>query len=91
LSSRKFELYYLRDIDKKEADFLIVKDDKPFLIIEAKASDMKLSPSIEHFKSQLNPDFSFQVVFNEKYINRSCFDFKNTMVIPAATFLSQLV
>lgn len=87
----KFELYYLRDIDKKEADFLIVKDDKPFLIIEAKTSDMKLSSSIEHFKSQLNPDFSFQVVFNEKYINRSCFDFKNTMVVPAATFLSQLV
>jgi uncharacterized protein len=87
----KFELYYLRDIDKREVDFLIVRDNKPFLILEAKKSDTKLSKSIDHFKKQLNVDFSFQATFNEKYINKSCFDFKSPMVVPAKTFLSQLV
>lgn len=87
----KFGLYYLRDIDKKEADFLIVKDDKPFLIVEAKMSNTSLSKSIDHFKEQLNADFSFQVVFNENYVSKSCFDFAKTMVVPAKTFLSQLI
>jgi uncharacterized protein len=87
----KFELYYLRDIDKKEVDFLVVKNGKPFFMVEAKVSDVKLSKSIEHFNSQLEVDCALQVVFKEKYVNRSCFDSAMPMVVSAKAFLSQLI
>lgn len=87
----KFGLYYLRDIDKREVDFLIVKDNKPFLMVESKASDTRPSKSIDHFRVQLDVDFSLQVVFNEKYVNKSCLSSKSVIVVPAKTFLSQLI
>ena len=41
----KFELRYLRNKEKKEIDFLILKDNKPWLPIEAKLNDGKLADS----------------------------------------------
>ncbi len=37
-----FELYYLRTKDGKESDFLLLKDKKPWLIIEVKFSKQKI-------------------------------------------------
>lgn len=37
-----FELYYLRNKDKQEVDFLICKDRKPWLCLEAKSNDTKI-------------------------------------------------
>jgi uncharacterized protein len=37
-----FELRYLRDKLQREVDFLIVRDRKPRLLVEVKASDARL-------------------------------------------------
>ncbi|MCL2311597.1 MAG: ATP-binding protein [Firmicutes bacterium] len=87
----KFELFYLRDIDKKEVDFLIVRDNKPFMMVEAKLSDVRMSKSIEHFRALINPDYSIQAVFNESFVAKTCFINDKPLVVPAKTFLSQLV
>jgi predicted AAA+ superfamily ATPase len=44
-SGEKYGLFYIRDKEKKETDFLITKDDRPWLLIEAKLSD---SPILSH-------------------------------------------
>ena len=38
-----FELRYLRDKQKREVDFLVVRDRKPWFLVEAKLSDSHLS------------------------------------------------
>ena len=85
-----FSLCYLRDKKKQEVDFVIIKDDKPWILVEAKVSDLSISPSLKYFHELLKPEFSFQVVQNKQAIDSSCFDKPGLWIVPAITFLSQL-
>ncbi|MCC8370805.1 MAG: AAA family ATPase [Rickettsia endosymbiont of Stiretrus anchorago] len=85
-----FSLCYLRDKQKQEVDFVIIKDDKPWILVEAKVSDLSISPSLKYFHELLKPEFSFQVVQNKQAIDSSCFDKPGLWIVPAITFLSQL-
>lgn len=38
-SGEKYSLFYIRDKEKHETDFLIVREDKPWLLVETKYSD----------------------------------------------------
>ena len=38
-----YDLYFVRDLAKREVDFLIVKNDTPVLLIEAKVKDLNIS------------------------------------------------
>jgi predicted AAA+ superfamily ATPase len=44
-----FELFYIRNKEKQELDFLIVRDRKPWLPVEVKLSDTGLSPHWRKF------------------------------------------
>ena len=44
-----FELYYLRNRDKQEIDFLIVRDGAPWLPVEVKCGDDKPSANWRRF------------------------------------------
>jgi len=48
-----FGLFYLRNKDKKETDFLLTKDHAPFLLIETKLTDTTPDPSLLEFQSAL--------------------------------------
>lgn len=50
----KFTLHYLRDKDHHEVDFLIAKNNKPFLLIETKLSDEAPSENLVNFQDSLN-------------------------------------
>ncbi|MBI5723105.1 MAG: DUF4143 domain-containing protein [Planctomycetes bacterium] len=58
----EFELYYLRNKEKQEIDFLIVRDGVPWLPVEAKLSDTKPSPSWKKFAGLLPCKRGLQVV-----------------------------
>ncbi len=49
----KVELFYLRANNKKESDFLIVKDSKPWLILEAKLSSINIEAHHYSFAKRL--------------------------------------
>lgn len=49
----RFSLHFLRDKEKREADFLIANDRKPLLMIETKLSDGKASTDLLRFQKQL--------------------------------------
>lgn len=88
----KCELYFVRDKDKREVDFLITKNQKPWILLEVKASHKEsLSEHLYHFQSQLNADHVFQLAFDLPYVDEDCFKFKQPKIIPVKTFLSQLV
>ena len=87
----EFELCYLRDKQKHEVDFLIVKDRSPWVLVEAKKGDGKLSDNLVRFHEKLNTSFAFQVVESLPYEEIDCFSYDKPVVVPARTFLSQLV
>jgi predicted AAA+ superfamily ATPase len=58
----KIELYFLRDVDKREVDFLVVLDKKPWFAVEVKLSHANVSPALYYFKEKLKIPYVFQVV-----------------------------
>lgn len=87
-----YELFYLRDKEKREVDFLVTKNKKPWFLVEAKQSNNQgISSNLTYYWKQLKVPHAFQVVYNMEYINKNCFDYHEPVIVPAATFLSQLV
>jgi predicted AAA+ superfamily ATPase len=88
----KFELGYLRDKEKREVDFLVVRDGKPWFLVEVKQHDESISPALKYFQQQLAAPFAFQVVLDTDYVHADCFARAGPpIVVPARTFLSQLL
>ncbi len=87
-----FELGYLRDKEKREVDFVVVRDGQPWFLVEVKQKDDRLSRSLEHFQRQIGAAHSFQVVLDADYVAADCFERPSgPLVVPARTFLSQLL
>lgn len=55
------QLHYLRDKEGREVDFLLVKDDKPYLAVECKLGEKDLSPHLSYFKRKIGIKKLFQV------------------------------
>lgn len=87
----KFELRYLRDKLKREVDFIVVRDGKPWFLVEVKKSEQKLSSALLHFQAETGAEHAFQVVIDLPYEAANCFDHHQPMVVPAKTLLSQLI
>jgi hypothetical protein len=58
----EFDLFYLRDKDKREIDFLIVRDGKPWLPVEVKLADADLSANWKRFAGFLPCKRGLQLV-----------------------------
>lgn len=86
-----FELRYLRDKQKREVDLLVVRERKPWFLVEVKLGETSLSPSLAYFQEQTKAAHAFQVVMNLAYQPVDCFKAHRPVVVPAKTFLSQLL
>jgi len=87
----EFELRYLRDKMKREVDFLVVRDRRPWCLVETKLNDSTLSPALAHFQAQTRAPHALQVVLGLSYEPVDCFSAGRPVVVPAKTFLSQLL
>ncbi|CAD7775953.1 MAG: hypothetical protein KCCBMMGE_00389 [Candidatus Methanoperedenaceae archaeon GB37] len=80
----RFELYYVRTKEGKEVDFLVVKNGKPFMLIETKLSEVNLDPSLLYFKKRLNAPYAFQVIYHPDFLKQVT---PGIFVIDASRFL----
>jgi uncharacterized protein len=87
----QFELRYLRDKMKREVDFVVVRDRKPWFLVEVKEGDNKLSEALGYFQTQTKARHAFQVVLDQPFLNVDCFARVEPTVVPARTLLSQLL
>lgn len=87
----EFTLFFLRDKQKREVDFLVAKNGNPWFLVEVKKSSSPLSPSLEYFHDLAKTKHAFQVVINAEYQEVDCFSYNRPVEVPAKTFLSQLV
>lgn len=85
-----FGLYYLRNKEKQEIDFLIVKDGRPWLPIEVKLSDTTPSANWNKFLPLLGCEFAIQVV-SQPYWKLHKFGTYNVLVADAAEVLRYFV
>lgn len=83
----KAELFFLRDIEGREADFLVAVDRKPWFAVEVKSGKEGISKTLAYFADKLTIPFLYQVV------KETGIDYwkKNIRVISADKFLSGLV
>jgi uncharacterized protein len=83
----KAELYFLRDIEGREVDFLITINRKPWLSVEVKSGSEDVAKSLTYFADKLSVPFSYQVVSGEGV------DYwkKNIRIISADRFLGGLM
>jgi predicted AAA+ superfamily ATPase len=86
-----FELRYLRDKEQHEVDFVVIKDKKPWFLVEVKAGNDNLSPALAFYQSRIKAPHAFQVVLDRDFVDDDCFTRKEPTVVPARTLLSQLV
>lgn len=87
----EFDLYFLRDKSQREVDFLITRDQNPWLLIEAKTSNQSITPALYHYQKLTGAPLAFQVTKNIPYVDYDCFSKEGNFIVPAQTFLSQLV
>ncbi len=86
-----YNLFYLRDKEQHEVDFLIVKNNQPWIICEVKAHDTKISNNLAYFQNQLHAKHVIQLIFDADFIDIDVFTLTGTKFVPAKTLLSQLM
>ena len=88
----QYDLWFIRDKERREVDFLVSQDKKPWFLIEVKLSSKGgISKNLAYFQDKIKAKHAFQVVFDIDYIPRDCFKHSEPIIVPARTFLTQLV
>ena len=80
-------LNFLRNVDKKEVDFLVTADHKPWFAVEVKIADTKVSPHLHYYKEKLGIPYCYQVV-KKADVDRFV---KGIRVVSADRFLCGLI
>ncbi|MDD5226766.1 MAG: ATP-binding protein [Candidatus Omnitrophica bacterium] len=87
----EFELFYVRDKQKREVDFLLTRDQKVFALIEVKSGQSRPTNALLHFQAVLKPQFCIQVVADENRERRTLLSHPGVSVISVRRFLGSLV
>jgi uncharacterized protein len=79
----RMELTFVRDSQKREIDFVVLRDKKPLLAVECKSGEQSLSRNIAYFASRTNIPIFYQVHMGKR-------DYEVTKhrarVLPVTTF-----
>ena len=79
------ELRYLRDTDKREVDFVVLKNKKPLFAVECKTGEKAVSPSIQYFSQRTQIPHYYQVHLGEREFGSG-----KVTVLPFWTFCAEL-
>lgn len=81
------ELRFLRDTDKREVDFVILKDGSPEFAVECKSGERAVSPHTRYFRERTDIPRFYQVHLGEKDYGSEESD---TRVLPFTRFCEEL-
>ena len=85
----EYELWYLRNKEKEEIDFLITENGKPIFMVEAKFSDPTISPNLIKFQNALQIP-AIQLVNQSNVARKIRNDHNHIIVASAANWLAGL-
>ena len=81
----RMELRYIRDTEKREVDFVVLKEKKPIFAVECKSGERAISSGIKYFSQRLPIPIFYQVHQGKKE-----FDSGNVRVRSFITFCKEL-
>lgn len=84
----KMELRFIRDIDGREIDFVILQDKKPLFAVECKTGENHLSSHISYFKNRTNIPRFYQVHLGKKHFGHPE---KEGQMIPIDLFIKEIL
>jgi len=87
----EYGLFYLKTKEKQEVDFIVTRERKPWFLVEVKAKAKGLSPALFRFQKETRAPHAFQIAFDLEFVPKNCFDETEPILVPARTFLAQLV
>ena len=88
----EYGLHFLRTKDKREIDFLVSREGRPWFIVEVKSSHTRpLNKSLEYFQTRIGAKHAFQIAADAEFEKDDCFTYDYPVKVPALTFLSQLI
>ena len=103
----RFELRYVRDKLKREVDFLVLRDRRPWFLVAvagngtaataekmapaATAEEMAAAGVLGYFQRCTGAAHAFQVLWDEPFSGSDCFTASEPACVAARTFLSQLL
>lgn len=80
-------LTFLRDLEKREIDFLICRKNVPLFAVECKTSDKILSPQIKYFSERTDIPVFYQVHMGSNHIE---IKEHRSFIIPFSKFCEKL-
>jgi uncharacterized protein len=81
-----FALWYVRDKERREVDFLVTDGRKPWLIAATKLADGPVSPALRHYRGQFKVPHAVQIVRS----GRAAHTVDGVIVMPAAELLASI-
>jgi hypothetical protein len=90
----QFELRYVRDKLKREVDFLVLRDRRPWFLVAVAPdapSDGAVAPALAYFQRITRARHAFQLVLDGSFCGTDCFAQSEPAVVSARTLLSQLL
>lgn len=81
------ELRFIRDTDKREVDFVVLKEKKPVFAVECKTGERKISPHTRYFRERTPIPSFYQVHLGKEDYGSEKSD---TRVIPFTQFCKEL-
>jgi predicted AAA+ superfamily ATPase len=82
-----FDLYYVRDREKREVDFLITESRRPYALVETKLRASAIDPSLKYFTDRLKAKYAVQVVRHPQGFE-NIFVSRGMICVSATHFLS---
>jgi hypothetical protein len=78
----EYQLWYLRNKERQEVDFLVTENAQPLFMVEAKYSDVAVSPNLIKFQNALGVP-AIQLV-HQQNVARKIKNEKNVIIIASA-------
>ena len=83
----EMELRYIRDTDKREVDFVVLRDGRPEFAVECKTGDLKASPACRYFRERTPIPRFYQVHLGSRSFGNAESD---TLVLPFHAFCAEV-
>ncbi len=82
----RMNLRFLRDTDKREVDFVVIKDNSPLFAVECKSGEKNINSSLFYFMKRTQIPIFYQVHTGNKDYKK-----EGVRVLPARTFCKELL
>jgi len=82
-NGHKMELRYLKDVEDREVDFVVIKDNKPLFAVECKTGERALQKNLAYYQDRLKIPKMYQVHLGKKDYGNSS---KGGRVLPFSKF-----